>query len=217
MNRTFTAILCWLVPVILSAPLLAQSLPNPLPQCGTEDLTPLQKRALVQQGNLALERKRASGAAFNTIAYVPIRPHIFRRSDGTGGFTLANLNQAMAITNNYYLLNGYGIQFYFAGTTPDYIDNDRLLNNFLYDDESSVNGRDATNAMNQYYVNQIANNTVGGYAYYPENSIHSTRSFIATYDNGQMNYVTNSTIPHELGHSFNLRRLSVFNLQIGYT
>jgi hypothetical protein len=162
----------------------------------------------VQQGKLALERKRSSGAAFNAITYVPIRPHIFRYDDGSGGLTLANLNQIMAITNSHFLSNGYGIQFYFAGTIPDYIDNSYLLNNFAYADESTLDGRDATNALNQYYVNRFLDNAIGGYAKSPSNGNHlfTTRSFIATNDNDsyRVAHMGHHVVPHELGHTFGL-------------
>jgi hypothetical protein len=172
--------------------------------CGTIDLPPAEAQSLVKEANLTLQRKRAaSPSAFTSITYVPIRPHIIRQSNGTGDFSLANLNQVIAITNSYYLLNGYGIQFYFAGTTPDYIDNDQLYAGFPYPEGSSVDGRDAYNAMNQYYVNRITNPNVGGYARYPYNDIVSTRSFILN-EAWDLDDMGNRLIPHELGHSFNL-------------
>ena len=125
----------------------------------------------------ALATKRASNAAFASITYVPIRPHILRRSDGTGGMSLASINQVMAVTNSYYLSNGFGIQFYFCGTSPDYVDNDAQYNS-VTDEDAITQGHDATNAMNQYYVNSFASGA-GGYAYYPANALFSTRSFIA--------------------------------------
>jgi hypothetical protein len=173
--------------------------------CGTVDLTPAQALSLVQEANVALQKKRASGAVFTNITYIPIRPHIVRRSDGSGGLSLANLNRMMAATNSYYLLNGFGIQFYFAGTTPDYIDNDGLFNSFPYPEGSTVDGRDATNAMNQYYIHNFSA-SVGGYAYYPTNNIITTRSFIGVFNNTEadINDASNRIIPHELGHNFNL-------------
>ncbi|MCK8492936.1 fibronectin type III domain-containing protein [Spirosoma sp. RP8] len=205
MHKRFTSLLTFLLLFswLVSNQLWAQSRPQ-LPTCGTTDLTVEQARALVKQANLALERKRASGAAFTAITYVPIRPHIFRKSNGTEGFSLANLNQVMAITNSYYLSNGYGIQFYFSGTSPDYIDNDGLYSNFPYPEGSSVDGRDAPNAMNQYYVNSFANPGLGGYAYYPYDALFSTRSFIVASNSGSLEYLGNQLIPHELGHNFSL-------------
>jgi len=178
---------------------LAQTTTQPtLPLCGITELTPQQAQALTKEANQALEKKRASGAVFNTITYIPIRPHIVRRSDGTGGFSMASLNQVMALTNSYYLQNGYGIQFYFAGDTPDNINDDYLYNNgIIYGDGN------ATNALNQYYVPFISSGA-GGYAYYPSNDLISTRSVIAVGGFETEDDLGNRLIPHELGHNFNL-------------
>jgi len=128
----------------------AQSIPprsNPS-VCATPDLSDARRRELNNQAALALRSKMATNANPAAITYVPVRPHIFRRTDGTGGLTLRKMNNIVAITNSYYLANGSGIQFYFCGTTPDYIDNDNLYNGFTAFNESGIDGRDAPNAMN---------------------------------------------------------------------
>lgn len=206
MRNTFTWIYCLFFSLLSLNHLMAQRIDSlTLGQCGIAPIPARLAQELVQQANLALEKKRASGAAFTAITYVPIRPHILRKSDGSGGFSLANLNQVMAITNSYYLYNGYGIQFYFAGTVPDYIDNDQLFNGFPYPEDSSIDGRDAPNAMNQYYVNRFTNSGLGGFAYYPADGLYSTRSFITTAPAIEsVEDLGNRLIPHELGHSFNL-------------
>ncbi|WP_338872889.1 GEVED domain-containing protein [Spirosoma sp. SC4-14] len=182
----------------------AQRVPNSTQlKCATPDLTTAQLQALNNQAAFALKIKQASGVGQTGIKYVPIRPHIFRRSDGTGGMALAKLNNIIALTNSYYLLNGSGIQFYLAGTTPDYIDNDALYTSFPAYNETSVEGRDALNAMNQYYVNAFDQNNLGGYAHFPNiDNIQSTRSFIL--NESDENDLGNRLIPHELGHSFSL-------------
>jgi hypothetical protein len=187
---------------ILCPGVQAQTLPpSSIPFCGTENLTPEQARSLVNQAELARQQKLASGAAFQAVTYVPIRPHIVRRSNGTGGFSLASLNKVMASTNSYYLLNGLGIQFYFAGSSPDYLDNDALYDNF---DSQPIGNYVAYNALNQYYVNQFSTPGLGGYAYYPYNDVYSTRSFILTGGGESEDDLGNRLIPHELGHNFNL-------------
>ncbi|MCK8491563.1 GEVED domain-containing protein [Spirosoma sp. RP8] len=182
---------------------VAQRAPLVLPPlCATPDLTEAQRHELSREAAFALSVKQASGEALTGIVYVPIRPHIFRSSNGTGGMTMTKLNNIIAITNSYYLLNGSGIQFYFCGTSPDYIDNDNLYNSFPAYSETSVNGRDATNAMNQYYVNAFDQSGLGGYAYFPGNSIQSTRSFILN-ESDEVD-LANRLLPHEIGHNFNL-------------
>lgn len=190
--------------LVIAYPSVAQTPPNSVTlSCGTENLTRPQALSLSQMASFALQLKRASGAAFSAITYVPIRPHILRRSDGSGGFNLNSLNNVIALTNSYYLLNGFGIQFYFAGATPDYIDNDVHYNNFS-DEYAVTQGHDATNALNQYYVNQFATLGLGGYAYYPSDGVYSTRSFILTGSGEYEEDLGNRLIPHELGHNFNL-------------
>lgn len=194
-----TILSIWLlIPILLSA----QDPVHPTPAvCSTPDLTNAQRQEVNQQAAAAFAQKQASNGVFTSVTYVPIRPHILRRSDGTGGMSLSSINQVIAITNSYYLLNGYGIQFYFCGTSPDYVDNDAQYNSM--NSESAVTqGHDASNALNQYYVNSFASGA-GGYAYYPSNSLQSTHSFILN-ESWNEDDMGNRLIPHELGHSFNL-------------
>ncbi|MCY7357279.1 MAG: GEVED domain-containing protein, partial [Rudanella sp.] len=172
--------------------------------CKTPEPTPSEIRALESQIKLALAVKQASGIdKAGVTAYVPIRPHIFRRSNGTGGMTLNSLNNVLALTNKFYFDNGSGIQFYFCGTSPDYINNDALFLAFPSNDESSADSRDATNAMNVYLVNVFDDSRILGFANFPNNSVQSTRSFIRT---GSLSdsYIGSYVLNHELGHNFNL-------------
>jgi hypothetical protein len=208
MQKHILFTLCWLVfGYLLCSTTLAQTTPTSTTLfCGVEDISLEKAQSLVKEAEQARQKKLTSGAAFQAVTYVPIRPHIIRQSNGTGGFSVANLNQVIAITNSYYLLNGFGIQFYFAGSSPDYIDNDELYAGFPYGgtaEGTAVNGRDATNAMNQYYVNQFSTPGLGGYAYYPDNGIYSTRSFILN-EYWNLDDMGNRLVPHELGHNFNL-------------
>ncbi|QDK83564.1 hypothetical protein EXU85_35165 [Spirosoma sp. KCTC 42546] len=187
----------------LTSPTLAQTTPpSGSASCGTLDLTLTQAKALQQQAMLAFKRKMGARKAVTSINYVPIRPHIIRRSNGTEGYPLAKLNEAMATTNSYYLLNGIGIQFYFAGTVPDYIDDDVTYEGF----NNVPSGHDAYNAMNQYYINVFApNHEDRSYASFPANYVESTRSVIRTYgSNGQYFNWGEFVLPHELGHNFGL-------------
>ena len=192
---------------------MAQLIDRPVFICGTESLTPAERQALESEAALALRLKQASGPAFTTLTYVPIRPHIIRRSDGTGGYSLTSLNNVMALTNKYYLQNGNGIQFYFAGTTPDYIDNDALYAQYRQTtDDATVAPRDVSNALNQYYVHQFDKANLGGYSQFPANTVSSTRTIIL--DENYDDDMGNRLVPHELGHTFNL--LHTFEPYYGY-
>ncbi|OIN59680.1 hypothetical protein BLX24_07370 [Arsenicibacter rosenii] len=152
---------------------------------------------------LAFQLRKSTDKAFTGIHYVPIRPHIFRTAAGQGGFDLGRMNNAIALTNSYYQKNGVGIQFYLAGTSPDYIDNDAMFQVFTDFNEGGVDGRDATNALNMYFVNAFTTGGLQGYAYFPDNTLGTTRSFILATPTTE-NTLGNFLIPHELGHNFNL-------------
>lgn len=184
-------------------PLWAQTHPPSISaSCGAIELTPQQAKSLIQQANLALQRKRAANqSALTSITYIPIRPHIINRSDGTGGFSMASMNQVMARTNQHFLLNGSGIQFFFAGTSPHYLNDDSLFSRFPSNPGLLITTSDAPNALNQYYPNQL-DRPIGAYSFLPYDDLQSTRSVIATYLS--IDYLSNHLIPHELGHNFGL-------------
>ncbi|GAB2561171.1 GEVED domain-containing protein [Spirosoma aerophilum] len=204
-NRSGNYWLYLLISLFVSTPLaaVAQLLNPAVFQCATQSLPPAAQKALEAEAVRALRLKQASAPAFSSLTYVPIRPHIIRKSDGTGGYTLASLNNVMALTNKYYLQHGNGIQFYFSGTTPDYIDNDALYAQYRQAvDDATIAPRDVTNALNQYYVNRFDNAGLGGYAQFPANTVASTRTIILNENSD--NDMGNRLVPHELGHTFNL-------------
>lgn len=196
-----TSLLVWGLPIRIWAQTVPQGTTfvcgfQPPSQADAIKLDELAKRAL-------LDKRNKSGSTA-TITYVPIRPHIVRRSDGTGGFSLANLNEVMAKTNAYYLQNGAGMQFYFAGATPDYLDgDDYYTRSFGYVD---VRFFLDPNALNQFYVPNLAD--LGGSASMPYgDQLFTTYSAINVYESQSsytLNDLGNRVIPHELGHNFNL-------------
>ncbi len=198
---TFSGWLLLLLTVLVTPVTLAQRNPTKL-TCAAPNLTDAQRKLLDREAAFALSIKRsAANAAPTAITYVPIRPHIFRTAAGTGGMPLAKMNAVMGATNSYYLLNGFGIQFYFCGTTPDYIDTATAAFDPNTED-ATVAGRDVPNAMNMYFVDAFTDAGLGGYAYFPANAGYSTRSFIL--NESDVNDLGNRLLPHELGHNFHL-------------
>ncbi|MVM36011.1 hypothetical protein GO755_38715, partial [Spirosoma sp. HMF4905] len=188
---------------VKASPILKSDKPGNL-NCGTLDIPDAQRKAVESEMAFALQIKRARGEAISGITYVPIRPHILRQSDGSGGYSLSSINNIIAITNSYHMQNGSGIQYYFAGTSFDYVDNTTWYTNYTSSIESSVaSGHDVSNALNQYYVNHSSEGW-GGYAYYPANAQYSTRSFILVGAPETELDLAHRVVPHELGHTFNL-------------
>ncbi len=191
--------------LIFSVPGLAQSPTRSTLQCGTTSLSPTERRALEAEAALAFRLKKASMATARlvpTITYVPIRPHILRRTNGTGGYDLRMMNNVMALANKKWFASG--IQFFFSGTTPNYINDDALFTGFTKGtSEAVIRVNNATNAMNMYHIPVILGSTAAGYAFYPGNTITTTESYIKN-TGGLEDYLGNSLVPHELGHNFNL-------------
>ncbi|MEA5459214.1 M43 family zinc metalloprotease [Arcicella sp. LKC2W] len=148
-----------------------------------------------------IDQIRLSGVNDNGITYVPIRVNIIRRNDGTGGATLDIINRGLARTNALYINSN--IQFYFCGTTPNYINNTTYYDFTNTNEDALANSNDVTNAINFYIVNSINVSGFGGacgYAYYPTtaNPKATNRVF---FDDDCVDY---SSFPHELGHYLNL-------------
>lgn len=131
---------------------------------------------------------------------LPLRAHIVRLDNGTGGLTLTDLNEALANLN--YVYHDESIEWYLADI--NYIDNTNWYN-FHQNEEAAMCGAHVVDdAVNVFFVNEIALNGGGfacGYAYYPFNSDTSLRILM---DNGCTNNYINGTFAHEFGHHLNL-------------
>ena len=132
---------------------------------------------------------------------IPIRPHIVRQSNGSGGISIEEINIGLTQLNEYYI--NAGLEFYWCGVTPDYIDEDTLYNYNRSQQTALIDaGVEVTNAINMYFCNSIASTSGGalnGYANFPYNGIGSTRIFMR---NGATLF--NNTMNHEMGHWLNL-------------
>jgi GEVED domain/Pregnancy-associated plasma protein-A/Ig-like domain CHU_C associated len=131
--------------------------------------------------------------------YIPIKAHIVRKSDGSGGLSLVDLNKAISQINSMYI--NAGIQFYLCGSSPDYINNSGYYDFNSSQETAFCASNDVNNAINIYFLNSIsfAGLAVSGYAYFPSFISETNRIFI------QNTAATDSrTLPHEMGHYFNL-------------
>ncbi len=147
-----------------------------------------------------LQRRAQQGpTASASITYIPLKVHVLRRSDGTGGISDADLNQTVVSANINY--HAAFVQFYLCGE-PDYINSDTYFN-YNYDQEEALCGpNDVQNAINVYYFNSVTFGTdanISGYAYYPSSLRQSNRVLLAN-----SSIANNRTLSHELGHYFGL-------------
>jgi GEVED domain/Pregnancy-associated plasma protein-A len=167
---------------------------NEVINCGNQKLLfepyPLKEPVIIQREKLAM-----GGTAF-----VPIKLHIVRNSDGTTSFDWEKFMTVFTELNKYYL--PIDVQFYL--TLPvQYIDNTAYYEfNADFEEDDLCNANDVTNAVNVYFTNSIIFGygfNASGYAYYPSTIAQSNRVFLTNNSSSSVR-----TMAHELGHYFNL-------------
>ena len=174
-------------------------------ECGTftpidfqlqKTLNPVAYNALKE--DVDNRRRGLKSSSVPCISHQPILAHIIRRSNGTGGLSVSDLNAELALVNAEYASSCMG--FYIAEIR--YIDSDTYYDFLISEEDALHNAHTENDIINIYFANtvgQIVNgNTINycGYAYYPGGrDIMFIKNSCAS--NG-------STLTHELGHFFNL-------------
>jgi hypothetical protein len=182
--------------LVLLLSLCAQILTAQNPACGTPDITPAQEQAnqiLLQQ----IKQQNANKKSPLNTTWIPIKPHIFRYDDGSGGVGLRELNNGLAQLNQQFL--PMEVQFYFCGTAPDYINNSNFnTNNYNSTDENNIQvSNGVNNAHNVYFVEDP--HGYGGYSYGATQFSLYNRTYMRNFQTEDF-----KTWPHEMGHYFSL-------------
>ena len=132
------------------------------------------------------------------IQYIPVKFHIARKSDGTGGVPESDILDQFCSLNKDF--EDFDIQFFIDGDF-NYIDNDRVYNEHRATEDGLMSLNREANALNIFMVNLIEG-TVGGY-YTP------FKDWIVMRNSN----VSGSTIPqifaHEIGHYFSLQHTHI--------
>ncbi|MCB9199000.1 MAG: hypothetical protein H6596_00770 [Flavobacteriales bacterium] len=162
---------------------------NAAGQCGTEVTPSTAQHVLANpmpQGYLRGQQQVVS---------LPIKAHIIRQTDGTGGLTSSELNLAMADLNAAY--QGSGFQFFLCGPI-NFIDND-LLYDLDLSFEALLGGFEEANVINVFFPNIVTSNgnSICGKANFPPQSNCNCDRVIVQ---GSSCALNGSTFAHEVGH-----------------
>lgn len=132
----------------------------------------------------------------------PMRVHIARKSDGTGGISLGDVTKGIANLN--FMYSDIGLEYYIADV--NYIDDDLYydFSDTLTYEIDLLNAHFVNDAVNVFFFNSVYVPGFGfacGYALYPGNSVYNARIIM---DNQCTATAANGTFAHELGHHLNL-------------
>lgn len=129
--------------------------------------------------------------------YIPVRQIIVRKTDGTGGITNANLQNAMDGLNAAYAVAN--VQFYECSRA--YVNDDTYYDFNTSEEAALAAAYEVSNVVNLFHCNTVTNAagtaSYCGYAYYPGGSDRIVMKNSCT-TNG-------STLIHEFGHYFSVR------------
>ncbi len=175
----------------------AQIVPCAVADPSSDSVLALEKRLLKLKSQFV---KNARTSGLTAVEYIPVKAHILRKNDGTGGLSLADLNTALVQINQYFQNVGSGLQLYFCGF-PNIINNTTYYDYNKTDELALCNANNVSNAINIYFPNSIRFGTlmVSGYAYFPSTLSISNSIFVQA-----QSATDNRTLAHELGHYFNL-------------
>lgn len=133
---------------------------------------------------------------FSNLTSVPIKPHIIRNTNGSGGLSEGDLNDAIAIMNSYFA--NAGLEFFICGGI-NYVDNSNFYSLESNEESSLTSANNVDDVINIYFTDTVyssSGSSLCGYAYYPG----GPETIVMA--NG---CATNgSTLAHEMGHFFGL-------------
>jgi len=162
--------------------------------CGTtiSEEESIQLEKLLQSNETSSRRLVANDAVVN----IPLKFHLFRRTDGSGGLNQSQIDNLIAQVNDYYINAN---MLFFQEGDINYIDDDDIYD-FNADSEGDATvGNTVTNVVNVYLFNsiQLSGSPLCGYTRFPP-SADRVFAVYSCVTNG------NTTLEHELGHYFTL-------------
>ena len=136
------------------------------------------------------------GASKNPLNSIPIKAHIIRNTDGSGGLDIANLEKAMANLNEVYA-NAY-MEFYLFEEI-NYINDNQLEYFKKGNEENLIQANYVSGIINIYFIDYIENESEESICGYTDNSekinVIVMKNSCTTND---------SSLAHEMGHFFSL-------------
>ncbi|HEX9601092.1 MAG TPA: M43 family zinc metalloprotease, partial [Mariniflexile sp.] len=146
----------------------------------------------------AFMQKRLSKSTSHTnlMNSIPVKAHVIRNSNGTGGISEADLNTAISNLNDLYA--GAFMEFFLCDGI-NYINEDSLSHLKKGDEKSLIETNNVTGLINIYFVDYIENALEESICGYADNE---GRNDVIVMKNSCV--ANDSTLAHEMGHFFSL-------------
>jgi hypothetical protein len=163
-----------------------------------ECATPTPLPEVSQQQEKLMQQFIQRGSNLASPVAIPIKAHIVRRSDGTGGLSTTVLDAAIATMNTKYAT--LKMSFYLCGGIH-YIDSDAFYATDVNKENDLLVLNNVNDAVNIYFVGDLVAGTSGlnGISAFPSADPLDNR--IIMWNTATSNGVT---LPHEMGHYWNL-------------
>ncbi len=167
---------------------------NNLIECGT----PVPSQKVAEQHEKLMKQFAQRGANLVSPVVIPIKAHIVRKSDGSGGISVDSIASAIAVMNTKYA--SINMSFTLCSSVH-YIDSDELYILNVDIENSKLVQNNVNDALNIYFVGSLVTNsaTLSGIAAFPSADRAENRIIMrndATYNKG--------TLSHEMGHYWNV-------------
>ncbi|WP_372755843.1 T9SS type A sorting domain-containing protein [Mariniflexile sp.] len=127
---------------------------------------------------------------------IPIKAHIIRNSNGTGGLCVEDLNNAITSLNAIY---ASAFMEFFLCDNINYINEDTLCHFKKGDEKSLVEANNVAGLINIYFTEYIENNSDESICGYTDNE---GRNDVIVMKNSCA--INESSLAHEIGHFFSL-------------
>jgi hypothetical protein len=166
---------------------------NPI-ECGT----PVPSQKVAEQHEKLMKQFTQRGANLVSPVVIPIKAHIVRKSDGSGGIPVDTINSAIAVMNAKYA--SINMSFTLCGSIH-YIDSDALYTLDVDVADSKLVANNVNDALNIYFVGSLTASgaALNGISAFP--SANPAENRIIMWNDATSNRIT---LPHEMGHYWNL-------------
>lgn len=143
------------------------------------------------------QQKFAKNASkLKTINSIPVKAHIIRNSNGTGGLSISTLNNAIANLNTIY---ADAFMEFFLCDGINYINEDKLCHFKKGDEKTLIETNYAAGLINIYFTDYIENTSDESICGYADNE---GRKDVIVMKNSCVS--NDSSLAHEMGHFFSL-------------